>query len=79
MFDWKGVRFDLGKPPKPHNYPVPRGTYIPVDRHEALLWTQGSVVGVHDLTGAIAFIYYENCFSGAGLITHQATAFQGKP
>jgi hypothetical protein len=45
--DWKGVRFDTGTPPAPHNYPVPRGTYIPVETNEALLWTQGSVEGVH--------------------------------
>lgn len=45
--DWQGIRFDESSPPRPHNYPVQRGTYIPVDRNEALLWTQGSVVGVH--------------------------------
>jgi len=45
--DWKGVRFDTKTPPQPHNYPVMRGTYIPLDTHEALLWTQGSVEGVH--------------------------------
>lgn len=45
--DWKGVRFDNSKPPKAHGYPVERGTYLPVDRHEAFLWTQGSVLGVH--------------------------------
>lgn len=45
--DWKGVRFDMASPPRPHNYPVERGTYIPVSPSEALLWTQGSVVGVH--------------------------------
>jgi hypothetical protein len=45
--DWKGVRFDTGTPPAPHNYPVTRGTYIPVETNEALLWTQGSVEGVH--------------------------------
>ena len=44
---WKGIRYH--DPPKrgPHNYPVERGTYIPVDRDEAFLWTQGSVIGVH--------------------------------
>jgi argonaute-like protein implicated in RNA metabolism and viral defense len=31
----------------PHNYPVRRGTYIPVEADEALLWTQGSVQGVN--------------------------------
>lgn len=45
--DWKGVRFDTNTPPTPHNYPVTRGTYVPVDSTEALLWTQGSVEGVH--------------------------------
>ena len=38
--DWKGVRFDTNTPPAPHNYPATRGTYIPVDTNEALLWTQ---------------------------------------
>jgi hypothetical protein len=45
--NWKAVRFDTNTPPAPYNYPVERGTYIPVDRNEALLWTQGSVRGVH--------------------------------
>lgn len=45
--DWKGVRFDTKTPPQPHSYPVMRGTYIPLDINEALLWTQGSVEGVH--------------------------------
>ena len=45
--NWKAVRFDNQKPPQPHNYPVDRGTYVPVDINEALLWTQGSVRGVH--------------------------------
>ena len=45
--NWKGIRFDLKTPPKPHNYPVERGTYLPIDVDEALLWTQGSVQGVH--------------------------------
>jgi hypothetical protein len=44
---WKGVRFDLKNPPGPHNYPVERGTYMPLSSNEALLWTQGSVLGVH--------------------------------
>lgn len=47
MVDWKAVRFDTMRPPQPHNYPVARGTYMPVDANEALLWTQGSVEGVH--------------------------------
>lgn len=45
--NWKGVRFDTKTPPTPFNYPVERGTYLPVDVDEALLWTQGSVQGVH--------------------------------
>ena len=44
---WKGVRFDLKDPPQPYNYPVQRGTYLPLTNDEALLWTQGSVQGVH--------------------------------
>jgi hypothetical protein len=45
--NWKGIRFDEKRPPAPHSYPVMRGTYIPMDQNEALLWTQGSVTGVH--------------------------------
>ena len=45
--DWRGVRFDEKRPPSPHKYPVQRGTYVPVSTNEALLWTQGSVQGVH--------------------------------
>ena len=44
---WKAIRFDGKRPPQPFNYPVERGTYIPIEVNEALLWTQGSVVGVH--------------------------------
>ena len=44
---WKGIRFDAKSPPEPYNYPVLRGTYIPLDTDEALLWTQGSALGVH--------------------------------
>lgn len=44
---WCGIQYDGKSPPSPHNYPVTRGTYLPIDRREALLWTQGSVVGVH--------------------------------
>ena len=44
---WKGVRFDGKSPPSPHQYPVQRGTYLSLDTNEALLWTQGSVQGVH--------------------------------
>ena len=45
--NWKGVRFNTRKPPEPHDYPVGRGTYLPIDNNEVLLWTQGSVRGVH--------------------------------
>lgn len=45
--NWKAVRFDLKSPPSPNMYPVERGTYIPIETSEALLWTQGSVQGVH--------------------------------
>lgn len=44
---WKGVRFDRKSPPAAHNYPVERGTYLPLSNNEALLWTQGSVLGVN--------------------------------
>jgi hypothetical protein len=44
---WCGIQYDRKSPPSPHNYPVTRGTYLPLDKREALLWTQGSVVGVH--------------------------------
>ncbi len=45
--DWRGIRFDGNSPPKPYSYPVNRGVYLPIDNNEALLWTQGSVQGVH--------------------------------
>lgn len=45
--DWQGVRYDTNTPPQPFNYPVQRGTYLPLNGREALLWTQGSVQGVH--------------------------------
>ena len=45
--NWKGVRFNMKTPPQPYNYPVARGTYLPLSVDEALLWTQGSVQGVH--------------------------------
>jgi hypothetical protein len=44
---WKGVRFTGDSPPKAHGYPVERGTYLPLTADEVLLWTQGSVLGVH--------------------------------
>ncbi len=45
--EWKGVRFDARSPPQAANYPVERGTYLPIETNEALLWTQGSVAGVN--------------------------------
>ncbi len=45
--NWKGIRFDNKKPPEAHRYPVVRGTYIAIERNEALLWTQGSVTGIN--------------------------------
>ena len=45
--DWKGVRFGGGSPPSPDRYPIQRGTYLPLSGNEALLWTQGSVLGVN--------------------------------
>jgi hypothetical protein len=45
--DWRGIQYDEKTPRSPHSYPVTRGTYLPLDKREALLWTQGSVVGVH--------------------------------
>jgi hypothetical protein len=44
---WRGIRFDTKTPPGPYNYPITRGTYLPISPNEALLWTQGSVQGVH--------------------------------
>jgi hypothetical protein len=45
--NWKAVRFDARQPPAVHPYPMLRGSYLPLDTNEALLWTQGSVIGVH--------------------------------
>ena len=44
---WKAIRFTKNTPLKAFDYPVERGTYLPVERNEAFLWTQGSVRGVH--------------------------------
>ena len=53
--DWMGLRYTSGKTaqygnpaekPKAYNYPVERGTYMPISSSEALAWSQGSVVGV---------------------------------
>jgi len=45
--EWKGIRFDSRSPPQPARYPVERGTYLPLEKDEALLWTQGSVADVN--------------------------------
>ena len=47
--DWKAVRYKYKdqKVTFPDNYPVQRGTYLPIAKDEALLWTQGSVQGVN--------------------------------
>jgi hypothetical protein len=44
---WKGVRFTTARTPQAFGYPVDRGTHIPIEKNEALLWTQGSVRGVN--------------------------------
>jgi hypothetical protein len=44
---WKGVRFSAAAKPEPAGFPVSRGTYLPIEENEALLWTQGSVRGVN--------------------------------
>lgn len=53
---WQGVRFNAQD--RPDGYPVTRGTYIPISSNEALLWTQGSVRGVH-MQGAGRDVYKE--------------------
>lgn len=45
--EWMGVRYDSVTPPKPAGYPIRRGSYLPIEKDEALLWTQGSVSGVN--------------------------------
>ena len=62
--NWKGVRFNTRKPPEPHDYPVGRGTYLPIDNNEVLLWTQGSVRGVH--TDNKNFNVYKDFSRGVG-------------
>jgi hypothetical protein len=44
---WKGIRFKPTRTPEPHGFPVTRGSYLPIDSNEALLWTQGGVRGVN--------------------------------
>ncbi|MBX4863724.1 nuclease PIN [Rhizobium bangladeshense] len=45
--NWNGIGFDTKQPPSADRYPVGRGSYFPISPNEALLWTQGSVRGVH--------------------------------
>jgi hypothetical protein len=46
--DWKAIRYNKsGEKHFLDNFPVERGTYLPVAKDEALLWSQGSVLGVH--------------------------------
>ena len=42
--NWMGFRYG---PREPDNYPVVRGMTLPITEREALLWTQGTVTGVH--------------------------------
>ena len=49
---WKGIRFNTAATPEAHGYPVTRGIYIPIEKDEALLWTQGSVRGVNLKNGS---------------------------
>jgi hypothetical protein len=56
--DWRGIRFQPSAQPRPHNYPVQRGTYLPLTSNETLLWTQGSVDGVH-ITSSSTPVYKE--------------------
>lgn len=52
---WTGLRYDGSVAAA---YPLTRGLYIPVEPNEALLWTQGSVRGVHT-GGATKDVYKE--------------------
>ena len=45
--DWKAIRFGMQRRPEPYNYPILRGTYLPLQSDETLFWSQGSVQGVH--------------------------------
>lgn len=49
--NWYGLKVDppqwLDKKPAPAKYPLDRGSYLPLTETECLLWTQGSVSGVH--------------------------------
>jgi hypothetical protein len=49
--DWYGLKVDppqgRGQKPVSAGYPLDRGSYLPLTETECLLWTQGSVSGVH--------------------------------
>ena len=55
---WRAIRFSAQRQPSAHNYPVDRGVYVPIGSNEALLWTQGSVRGVHQ-QGDMLNVYKE--------------------
>ncbi len=44
--DWSFTKYGIKKA-EAEGYPVDRGTVLPISHKEALLWTQGSVRGVH--------------------------------
>ena len=50
--NWFGTRYNA-TPACPASYSVTRGSYLPIAPDETLLWTQGSVGGVH-MDGPIA-------------------------
>jgi hypothetical protein len=56
--EWKGIAYNNNRNPAPHGYPVARGSYLPIEKNEALLWTQGNVRGVH-LRNAEGDVYKE--------------------
>jgi hypothetical protein len=45
--NWSFTKYGVTNPAKADAYPVDRGTVLPISPNEALLWTQGSVRGVH--------------------------------
>lgn len=53
--NWLGYRYGAQGA---DNYPVVRGTILPLTKREALLWTQGTVTGVH-MEGATRPVYKE--------------------
>lgn len=53
--NWYGLKVERrfpGGPVKPASYPISRGLYQPITNSECLLWTQGSVAGVHAQKGS---------------------------